>query len=326
MKKLITIVAIVMILAMTTTTFLACNKNEHEFDSDKLNGGVLDDSLETDMDKSESLASKDWMVIPDADDQENLKILAENLYTNANRLMKNLKYRQQKVYADVTTDAKIGFISISVKPKQYNCTVINGNEMYYIECQQDGNSLAPNYMNITYSNATLNKSIVWNGGDDCSCTVDDNGVYIYAADLSSGTDGEITEAPSFTREQDYVYYQTSFVINRNTVQNVTISHNDEEGYYSLDFDVDLSERSTYDEPIKGLEANVEDAKYESVHEHIEIWDSGYYKFFQSVDVWSGKKIVNLTATLDYRTYFSYYKKDCQIDDMFAIDEMRAKLN
>lgn len=324
MKKIITIVAIIMILAIAATTLFACNRG-NDFDSDKLNGS-LDGSLETDIDKSESLASKDWMVLPDSDDQESLKILAENMYTNANRLMKNLSYRQQKVYADVTTDAKFGLLSISVKPKQYNYTVMNGDELIYIECQQDGDPLTASYMSITYSNATLNKSITWNGGNDCTCTVDDNGAYIYDADLSSGSMGEITEASLFAKEQEYVYYQTSFVINRNTVQNVVISHNDEGGYYTLDFDIDLSERSTYEEPVRGLEANVDDAKYESVHEHIEIWDSGYYKYFQSVDVWSGKKVVSLTATLDYRTYFSYYKKDCQIDDVFAIDEMRAKLN
>lgn len=326
MKKLITIITITMLMCICSTALYGCNEESDNFDSDRLNGGNIDDSLETSIDKSESLSSKDWMVLPEGDDQEALKILVENMYSNANRLTKSLEYRQQKVYADVTTDAKILGVSLSVKPKQYNCTVKNGNEQFTIECQQDGNFLAPNYMTITYANAELNKATSWKSSSDCVCTVDDDGVYTYSADLSSGEDIEAAYMPIFANIQEGEYYQTSFIINRHTIKNVVITHDDENGFYSLDFDIDLSERSTYAEPIKGLEANVDDAKYEFVHEHIEIWDSGYYKYFQSVDVWSGKKVASLTATLDYRTYFSYYKKDCQIDEMFAYEEMKAKLN
>lgn len=323
MKKIIVVVLMILTL-ISSVGFAGCKESE-DFDADKLNGGLIDESLETDIDKTESLLTKDWMVIPEDNNQEELKVLVENMYNNANRLTQNLEYRQQKVYADVTTDANIVGIAISVKPKQYNCTVKNGSELYSIECQQDGNILAPNNMLITYANAKTNNAISWKSGSDCVCEVDDYGAYHYSADLTKGSDVEVTSMPIFSAEQEGTYSQTSFLINRNTIQNVTVSHNDEDGYYILDFDIDLSERSTYAEPIKGLEANVDDAKYESVHEHIEIWDSGYYKYFQSVDVWSGKKVAKLTATLDYRTYFSYYKSDCNIDEMFAIDEMRSKL-
>lgn len=126
---------------------------------------------------------------------------------------------------------------------------------------------------------------------------------------------DVVAVPVFSGEQDGEYQRCSHSITRNTVTKATITHNDEEGYFSISLTVDTSKAC--EETNKGIRDGSGDpnAEYTELLVEFEVWDSGYYKSYHEYNKWKGKaaKIIDINSSFDYHDVYSYNVADYDID-------------
>ena len=316
-KKKITIIVVVSVVAailiagaiVAIMIFGGKNKKtEISYDKSSLKGVETDESIVA------------WMTYDENSSQENLIKLAAKAYDNACKLDQNCEFRRYDVICGVTT---VGTVM------QYVTQIKNGEEFYRSELQIPDPDSPPIFKTILKSQtyflcqyATLSQEKMIEINTEKGITRYDDGTY--EANLNEGT-VEYKDKPYYNATQEQKYRQTDFVVEEDTIKNVSITHNDEEGYYTLVFDIDVDNEEAIAKPYENLSKSVDGAKYTSVHETVEIWDSGYFRSFCSYDQWSGKVMVDIDAVIDYQTYFIYDKEKCDINACYGIEKLREEI-
>lgn len=124
---------------------------------------------------------------------------------------------------------------------------------------------------------------------------------------------EPTDSVYFHASQEPKFNLTEAYILPNTISTASIEHNDAEGYYTVQIELDVSNPKTTEILLPNLRSGggvmTSNAKYTSMSETIEIWDDGSFKAFRSVDNWEAGIV---KCTIDYNTTFSYTDDDCDM--------------
>lgn len=303
MKKLLCV-----IIALTTVLFCilsaGCkNKDNNQFQSGNANG--LEGSI------------LDWAIIPDEDDSEAMIELAVKMFDNANELYKSVKYCKYSTY---------GNIKAGVTCERYIFNVKNDTSWYFSEAQYSEsafiNAVSKPFLTLKYGTLDYGKSVVLYSEKDISVNKETG---VPFANLSEVSESE-EELPNYHESQEGKHIQTDFVITTETVKSASITHNDEEGFFTVTIELDVENETAIEKPWADLKENAKDAKYTSCTEIIEIWDSGHYKFFNAIDKWTGRVGIKINATIDYKTYFTYNMEECNLSTYFGYDNLIALIN
>ncbi len=125
--------------------------------------------------------------------------------------------------------------------------------------------------------------------------------------------------PVFHKLQQGVFEQTEMVISAETVLEASVQYDENDGYYTVKFVLDVNNPETTKNTIENLRAGLSGANYSSITKTYEIWDNGYFRSCESID-----KADNggLFLTLDFKTYFKYSEEDCNASTYQYFDEVK----
>lgn len=302
MKKVLLFILSVTILC-TSFISVSCRLIDVNFQSgrkDGLTGSILD-----------------WAQIPPETDVESTISMAVRMFDNANELYKQVEYCKYSTYGSIKAGANC---------ERYLFNVKNGTEWYSSEVQHVENAIvalfSPSFLTIKYGNLEKGKAVVMNMDKDISVNKETG---VPTGNLSNAKVSE-EPLPNFHKLQLGKHVQTDFVITEETVKSATITHNDEEGFFTLVIELDVDNETAVAKPLADLRQSSKDAKYTSCTEIIEIWDTGHFKYFNAIDKWTGTAVVKINAVIDYKTYFSYEKEDCDITTYFGYDSLLSEIN
>lgn len=259
----------------------------------------------------------DWATIPDEDDSDAMIALAVKMFDNANELFKSVKYCKYSTY---------GVIKAGVTCERYIFNVKNDTSWYFSEAQYSDNAfinaVSKPFLTLKYGSLDYGKAVVLYSEKDIAVNKETG---VPFANLSGATESE-EDLPIFHESQEGKHIQTDFVITTETVKSASVTHNDDEGFFMVTIELDVDNEVAIEKPWADLKENAKDAKYTSCTEIIEIWDSGHYKFFNAIDKWTGTVGIKIKATIDYKTYFTYDKKECDLSTFFGYDNLLALIN
>jgi len=198
----------------------------------------------------------------------------------------------------------------------YRHLLKTGNEYYYTEYSAPGDigflkkmmdpvttdfslrKYTNTEMTYTYAERALHPTL----------TIDEEKTIILEAEtdwtsLVSGYPQEEAQAVFHPSQADD-YYQTDLIIDTDTVLSANIFYDEEEGYYTIELELDAANPKTSEKTIANVRAGsslMKNAKYTSIVETIEIWDNGCFRYFDSVEKIQGGVALNI----DFVTYFHY---------------------
>lgn len=297
MKKSLSIVLIITIIALSVF-LVSCNLVINIFQSgssSELEGSILD-----------------WAVIPDESDSESMIAMAVRMFDNANELYKQVKYCKYSTYGSIKAGAKC---------ERYLFNVKNDKEWYSSEVQHVENAIvaifSPSFLTLKYGNLDYGKAVVLNASKDISVNKETG---VPSGDLSSAVATE-EDLPNFHPSQEGKHVQTDFVITEETVKSASITHNDEEGFFTVIIELDVENETAIAKPLADLRESSKDARYTSCTEIIEIWDSGHFKYFNAIDKWTGTAKIKINAEINYKTYFTYDKSECDLKTYFGYETL-----
>lgn len=269
--------------------------------------------------------------LPDAQDQQGLKQFAYELYATANRNYKNLESAAYTVNFVNTT--------LGIPVVGYRHSIKNNDAYLYLEYSfvidpiqalilgfesKDGTMYAErcytdSSMDYMYAEKTL----------EPTHTVEDGEKITYNADWNNLFYAKQKAKPVFFADQEGDYEYTDQIIRPETIQTAAVSYNSEQGYYRLELNLDIDNPLTTSKTLSNLRASsgAADAAYTSMHEIIEIWDNGYFKYFLSEDQWEGNRqkgfSLHLKSDLRYETDFLYDGKSITFSEYQYADELIA---
>lgn len=267
------------------------------------------------------------IVIPDPTDTAATIALAYQLYATANENYKNIENAAYVVNSVTTT------MGIPVQGVRYNIKL--GEELFFIEysfvtgnnswllaiAARDSTMFAErHYTNANMAKAYKEKTI------GPKMTLDENGKPSYTANWDKLYSSSEYDKPIFNANQTEPLEMTDQVIRPETIKEATITYNEEKRFYRLELVLDTDNPLTTSKTLPNVRAasNAPDAEYYSIVETIEIWDNGYYKFFHSVDKWTGTSMITLDSTIDFATTFYYNKEAYDINNYQYLPELRAR--
>ena len=302
MKKKIVLCALLIVVTLAFT--VGCSKKpDNGFQSgnnDNLEGSILD-----------------WAIIPDENDAHATIEMAVRLYKYANQADKESEYRKISTY---------GLIKAGPTCERYIFNVKNEGKWYYSEAQYSDNAftnlVSKPFLTLKYGSLDYGKAVVLYSERDISV---DRASGRPSANLSNATQSE-EELPIFDKSQDGEYMQTDFVIDVDTVKSAKIVNNTEGKFFAVTIELDVESEKAVGKPFENLRETVKDGKYVSCTEYIEIWYSGHYKYFNAIDNWKGTVVVSLNSIIDYKTYFTYDKDECNLSDYYGYDSLISLIN
>lgn len=201
--------------------------------------------------------------------------------------------------------------TVGVDAKNLVVDLKNGEEYLKYDFQPDVKKFGitvDGHAKATYARLGLAKAYYVEIGDS-KIDADWNGTASFG-----DTEGELTVDTArlcFHASQKQAYCVTEAVVNLKTIRSATLTHNDEEGYYTIVFDLDPTSTGAARYLLPSLRKNsgMNNAKYTSITETIEIWDNGFFKRFLSVDKWSSSVI---TSTINFDTAYYYDADSCDM--------------
>lgn len=265
------------------------------------------------------------------------KQFAYDLYTLAN---KNFKEIENAAYAINCTTEMMGAAVIG-----YQYMVKNGDEYYYTEysfAEAGGGpidmgmimaAVSPDstaYAARTYTDASLDK-MYKHLVHKPSMKVDENKKITFETDWVNDDTMQEYELNKkiYYKDQAEPFEYTEQRILPETILTVDIEYNEEEGYYRLVVELDVTNEETtkITRPNLRNSSGADDADYYSMTETIEIWDNGYFKYFRSQDNWRGKMggVLTLDSKLDYITNFYYDETNCNPANYQDMLEWKAEV-
>ncbi|MDD3947600.1 MAG: hypothetical protein PHI19_07150 [Clostridia bacterium] len=252
------------------------------------------------------------LTVPDSSDTEALKLFAYNLYAAANENFKNLENAAYAVNSVTTT--------MGTPVYGYRHVVKNADEYLYLEYSFVPETLlgalvgavskaSTKFAERSYTNASMDylyseKTL------EPTHTLCENEI-IYHADWENLYFAKQKQKPVYCADQEADFEYTDQKIRPETIQTVSVTYNEQEGYYRLEMELDVNEPFTTSITLPNLRENSgsDNAAYTSMREVIEIWDNGYYKYFLSEDAWEGTLTepirMNLSSDIRFETDFLY---------------------
>lgn len=280
--------------------------------------------------------------LPADDDLAGHKTLADTLYTLANQ---NDQKIESRAYA---TNFTTQILSGAVETTGYRYEVKNGEEYCFTDYSfggETGLSMLASAFDAVYVERRYTNSWM----DDMYCErVSTSNKYLYVvsannADYYGQDDKEFSavwdntegnpltvshlEKPYYNATQELKYQFNGNYISASTMEYAKVTHNDEEGFYKVEFRLDMNNPASTAKTILELRASSgnDSAYYTLVSGYMEIWDNGYFKRFQSYDGF----IIPMGAfpvdsALDYETYFYYDAKSCDIENYQYMFDVASK--
>ena len=307
MKKTIALTLVVLLVAALALT-VGCQK------SSAANYKPFEDDETTNYHFEDIYPDLNYAMPADTSDTEALKDLAYRLYAKANELAQKCPRRAAISICLVETTGLpvVGQIT----------DVKNGDEYYKLDYQEPAMigpiTASPAHAKATYANIALPDAYYMQLGE---IQVNDDK---FTADWSKEPD--VTEwqtIPYFHPSQELLFQQTDMWILPETIKSVTLTHNDEEGYWYMVLELDVKNDKTTEitqAKLRSSSDTTKKAKYTSIVETIEIWDNGMFKSFMSMDEW---KAGIISSKIDYRTYISYDADACDVTKMDNYAGIRA---
>ena len=155
--------------------------------------------------------------------------------------------------------------------------------------------------------------------------IDEDGVIKVEANWS---DGNIVngypkheEVPVFHSSQTGLFEQTEMRITLDTIAGATVTYNPDLQYYTVTFSLDVKNPVTTEKTIGNLQAGLAGATYESITKVYQIWDNGYFRQAESLDLASNSA---MGLKLDFKTYFKYTEKECDPNNYRYFDYVKQK--
>ena len=290
--KLMKKILISLMLLTTLFVFVGCHKVEGALTQEEVK--AQKEAQYNDASVEEIYVSFDTsteplnLAVPAETDQAALKALAVQMYDKAcwndQHCVRRLAYTQDLITATATV--------ISAQLRNLVLKIKNGDECLQYDLQPnkktktmtfDGHGEAmyakvglahPYYERVDNSKST-----------PLSCRVSED--WVGSCDFSNAKrwlSSEPTDMLYFHSTHKSLYTATDAIITVDTIKAATITHNDEEGYYTLHLELDPDPASVY--MLANLRASntmMANAWYESINETIEIWDNGFFKRFLSED-------------------------------------------
>jgi len=245
-------------------------------------------------------------VLPEDGDEEALKSLAYRLYSVANELAQKCPRRAEVSVCDVTTTG--------VEVIEQIMVIKNGDEYLKSDYQQEGKIMgitaSPSHGKLTYAHIDLDQAYFIK-----VTQIDDSGER-FTADWSEVEEQKWVDKPYFHSSQELLFQESEMWVLPETIKSVTITHDDEKGFWHIEQELDVSNPKTTEITLANLRASSDStkkAKYTSVVQTIEIWDNGLFKSFASVDKWNAGIFVS--SVIDYRSYISYSESACDLSKM-----------
>lgn len=254
----------------------------------------------------ESYTERVQIEVPSAEDEQAVKEAAYQLFQIANRNDQNCLRRLAYTQNLVTT--------AGIEARNLVIDLKNGDEYLKYDLQPAIRATVlkisvDGHGKVTYARLGLDKAY-YVAVDDSVINADWTG-YADFGD-TQGTLTTDTDRLYFHASQKPLYSVTEAVVNLDTITHATLTHNDAEGYYTIRFQLDPTAASKVLLPNLRKNSGINNAKYVSITETIEIWDNGFFKHFLSEDEWSGTKVVPIKSTIHFDTEYSYSAADCNL--------------
>ncbi len=123
----------------------------------------------------------------------------------------------------------------------------------------------------------------------------------------------------------------NFAFTPDAITNTAVAHNEEEGFYRVEFELDISKKGTdaYEDTVRyardGLReaANSKNLDYVSYKVIVEIWDNGYIRTYYSEENWEATLTVKVLISVDIdgvsdsSNSVSYYWKWEEIQEVIS---------
>lgn len=260
------------------------------------------------------------IVIPSEQDLDARTELAYFLYSNANNLDQLCEKRIATSFCPVTT--KVSAMEITVEA--YIFDIKNKDEYFLLEYNVVQSGLAKLASAFSKDMIFGRRSYYKLGMTDLieqtvpNASMGANKPY---SDWSKKPVVANSNPPYFHPSQELLYERTNIVIRPETILSASVDYDATKGIYIVEMELDVNNPLTTSKTIDNLRKGAGDkAIYTSIHEYMEIWDNGYFKYFLSMDKWEAGSI---KATLPYQTAYSYADADCDIHSFEEVEGLIA---
>lgn len=248
------------------------------------------------------------------------KDFALYLYNTACEAFKNCD--ECAIIEDYVTTTSIKALKLNLPCQGCRFTVKTGTEYYYADyssAKQSDASLLDMFgaaedtlfakrsytdlatMDYMYTEKVLRPSV----------EIDEDGAIEIDANWSSDNfvDGypKHEERPVFHASQDGFFQQTEMIIEDGTVIGATVTYNEDLGYYTVSFILDVNNPRTSEKVIDNLRSGMKNGNYTSITKVYQIWDNGYFRLCDSLDYASSGA---MELKLDFKSYFKYGEENC----------------
>lgn len=131
----------------------------------------------------------------------------------------------------------------------------------------------------------------------------------------------------FSASQEGEYRKSDHIIDTDTILSAVVTYDEVKGVYKVSLELDctivdgVNKATQNTRPLIQDGSGADNAKYDQILIEFEIWDNGYFKEFKSTEYWSAQmKIVmtlDITSEFLYHDVYSYDINDCNISKYYA---------
>ena len=256
------------------------------------------------------------------DDDE--KIMAEQLYYNAALKCKNAE--NLAVHSDCQSIFSIGEMDNYI---DVDFVIIKNQEKFFRMEYHLKNSV-PLFESLPYLEEPLNEAVSILTSERHNYITEMEKTVYQKVNNNYYDEGKVPRAdwsnkekiqqedravPIFNKNQEGIFTLTDHTVNRNTISEVTILYNEEEGFYKISAVLDVKNPETTQNSIHLIREGSGDdnADYSSILVNYEIWDNGYFRSLEVKEIWSAKVFLNFTSNFNYKYYFSYDEYDVNFE-------------
>ena len=257
--------------------------------------------------------------MPDPNNQEAVKLFAEQLYLKANELYKNTENVAMMVRSSTA------MMGGKVNVPGYRYIVKNGDQYNYIEYSfilstgdptEDllsgiAGAVEPKNTKFAlrkYKDASLDKVLVERVVDPVPefKFSEETGGNEYKVDWTNVMQEEEEHKIIYYAAQPELYEQTEQKISAETIISAEVTYYEQEGYYKLVLELDPNLATDITRARLIASTGNSSAAYTRLTQTIEIWDNGYFRYFRAQDDWgTSTGFIKLSSEIDFNTYFYY---------------------
>lgn len=276
--------------------------------------------------------------LPDPDDEEEVIEFVANLYKIA---CENYQKTENVAYMVKASTLMLDIINVP----SYRFCVKNGEVQSYLEFsfidETDNAGVAfisaimgaakpesTQYALATYTDSTMDYAVKRNvvlgkTAEYINYTANEDGTVTFDVDWSTPEVSE-SDKPVFCASQAEKYQNTDHTITVETIKSAKITYNEEEGYYRCEMELD-PDLAPAERTLPKLKEGANDtAHYTKLTQIMEVWDNGYFKYFNAIDKWEADMGIPVTSTIDFKTTYYYDEERTNVENYQYMVEMCHK--